>query len=409
MKRDFLRILVTLFVLEVIFSCSTTPESSSGGSSGTTSSSSSIVLTDEMFLDNYEIPASELRKIEPWANSICYSGYRLGQAPGTSYPTYEQVYADLIILTNQWKYIRMYDTGPHCETVLKVIDDHNLPLKVYMGVAIGYPASSWAERFRTVSNYPAACWQNDTNQITNLFRLYNMYSNHIIAVSVGNEILVDWSDHQVPGPILFSYLKWVRSNVNVPVGVDEDIGYWLLDNSHFQNGKYWSYIVKASDFVAAHIYPCKIGKWVSALSNTTESFIYTTNQYYKLSNMVVASNFTRQVLVGEGGWATGGTFEGVVNTALLCETNQKTHYNDIVNWASNDNVLYFWFEAFDEYWKGGPTDIERYWGLFFDYGGTNRVAKYAMYDYYTNCQYDIAIPYLSSWSNLIDPTRPPQW
>jgi exo-beta-1,3-glucanase (GH17 family) len=359
-----------------------------------------------MFLDDYEIPVNELRTISPWGNAICYSGYRTNQKPGGPYPTYEQVYADLIILTNQWKYIRMYDTGPHCETVLKVIHDYNLPLKVYMGVAVGYPASSWTERFRTVSNYPAQCWVNDTNQITNLFRLYNLYSNHIVAVSVGNECLVDWSDHQVPGPILFSYLKWVRSNVSVPVTVDEDIGYWALDNNFAQNGKYWTNIIKACDFVAIHLYPCKIGKWVPKLSNTTEAFIYTTNTYYK---MVAKSLSNRQVVIGEGGWATGGTFEGVVNTNLLCETNQKTHYNDIVSWASNNNVLYFWFEAFDEYWKGSANSIEIYWGLFFDYGGTNRVAKYAMYDYYTNCQYDISIPWLSSWSNLIDTNRPPKW
>ncbi len=45
--------------------------------------------------------------------------------------------------------------------------------------------------------------------------------------------------------------------------------------------------------------------------------------------------------------------------------------------------------------------------MFFDYGGTNRVAKYAMYKYYSNCNYDTSIPYLSAWPNLIDPSHVP--
>lgn len=395
MKLKFGIAILSVILTGWMVGCSTT--------SSPSNTNTSVTLTDDMFLDDYV--ATNLRTITPWENAICYSGYRKGQQPASSYPTEAQVYADLVILTNQWKYIRMYDTGPHCETVLKVIDDYNLPLKVYMGVAVGYPASSWTARFRSVTNYSAANFANDTNQITNLFRLYNMYSNHILAVSVGNEILVDWSDHQVPGPILFSYLKWVRENVNVPVGVDEDIGYWSLLSDCNQNKKYWTNIINAVDYIGVHIYPCKIQKWQANLT-ITNALEYSTNKIKLMQTMVP----NRQVLVGEGGWATGGTFEGVINPSLLCETNQKRHYNEIVDWASNANVLYFWFEAFDEYWKGGSSNIEIYWGLFFDYGGTNRAAKYAMYDYYTNCEYDIgAIPWLSSYSNVIDTNRTPKW
>ena len=34
----------------------------------------------------------------PFANAICYSGFREGQQPGGEYPTYNQIKEDLLIL-----------------------------------------------------------------------------------------------------------------------------------------------------------------------------------------------------------------------------------------------------------------------------------------------------------------------
>ncbi len=326
MKGKF--IFSCLLLIIIILSCSKSP--TTGGDGGSSGGSSSVSST----IPNVSSPIGDGN----WVNAICYSGYRLGQAPWGPYPSEAEIYADLIILTNQWKYIRMYDTGIHCERTLKVIHENNLPLKVYMGIAVGYPASSWENRRRYATNYPAECAASDTNQITNFFRLYNMYSNHMIAVSVGNECLVDWSDHQVPGPILVSYINWLKaSNINIPVTVDEDIGWWALDNNYDFNGEYHSEIANACDFVAIHVYPLKIQTVGINPTPTIENALNDTIRQY---NMVRTKLPEKNVVIGEGGWATGGTFfqtlEGQPN-----EYYQKIYYEQIIPWASNNNILFF--------------------------------------------------------------------
>ena len=51
-----------------------------------------------------------LKKLNlPNGKAICYSGYREGQSPDTGiYPTYKEIYEDLLILQNNWTYLRLY-------------------------------------------------------------------------------------------------------------------------------------------------------------------------------------------------------------------------------------------------------------------------------------------------------------
>ena len=48
------------------------------------------------------------------------------------------------------------------------------------------------------------------------------------------------------------------------------------------------------------------------------------------------------------------------------ELNQKTYYEDLMNWSEEKKILTFFFEAFDEEWKGShdPFEPEKHWGLF---------------------------------------------
>ena len=43
------------------------------------------------------------------------------------------------------------------------------------------------------------------------------------------------------------------------------------------------------------------------------------------------------------------------------------HYDELQAWASATHTTVFFFEAFDEPWKGDPNDplgAEKHWGLF---------------------------------------------
>ena len=71
-----------------------------------------------------EASAAGVRDLPQTADAICYSGYREGQSPREGlYPIQDQVSEDLFILAYHWRYLRLYDSGPHADIVLRVIRD----------------------------------------------------------------------------------------------------------------------------------------------------------------------------------------------------------------------------------------------------------------------------------------------
>ncbi len=72
----------------------------------------------------------------PYAQAICYSGFRDGQQPGGIVPSYEEIKEDLLLLQSDWKYLRLYDCDEHAEQVIKVIQNENLDFKLMLGVYI---------------------------------------------------------------------------------------------------------------------------------------------------------------------------------------------------------------------------------------------------------------------------------
>ncbi len=61
---------------------------------------------------------------------ICYSGYRKYQSPKLNkFPSDKEVLEDLKILCTFTDYIRLFDTSYHCDQVLRIIEENDLPLK----------------------------------------------------------------------------------------------------------------------------------------------------------------------------------------------------------------------------------------------------------------------------------------
>ena len=66
----------------------------------------------------------------------------------------------------------------------------------------------------------------------------------------------------------------------------------------------------------------------------------------------------------EAGWATTAIEFG----ERASEAAQQRYYTEIRDWAAETNTTVFFFEAFDEPWKGDPNNplgAEKHWGLFF--------------------------------------------
>jgi exo-beta-1,3-glucanase (GH17 family) len=71
--------------------------------------------------------------------AVAYSGFRDGQHPdrgdGAVNPSDEEILEDLqILVDHNLDLIRLYDTGENSVTTLKLIREHNLPIKVLLGI-----------------------------------------------------------------------------------------------------------------------------------------------------------------------------------------------------------------------------------------------------------------------------------
>ena len=70
----------------------------------------------------------------------------------------------------------------------------------------------------------------------------------------------------------------------------------------------------------------------------------------------------KQIAILEAGWAT----TAVEFADQASEENQVRYYKELGDWARAANVTVFFFEAFDEPWKGSPDPMEpeKHWGIF---------------------------------------------
>lgn len=281
--------------------------------------------------------------------AICYSGFRQGQHPGGIYPSYEEVKEDLLLLHKHWKYLRIFDCDQHADTVLEVIAKEKLDFMVM--------ASTYIEAEMNNFNCP---WNggvysetqleqnaiNNAKKIAKLIDLANKYANIICSLSVGNEACVEWTDHYVPESKVLEYVKMVKAGAAQPVTFCENYMPWLVKLEKLAN---------EVDFISIHTYP------VWEYKHITEAFDYTKDNYYSVANKYP----NKTVIITEAGWATNSNGRGI-DPDNVNEENQKIYYEKMMEWVEEENILAFFFEAFDESWKGStePLEPEKHWGLF---------------------------------------------
>ena len=286
--------------------------------------------------------------------AVAYSGFRTGQHPdrgeGAKNPSAEEILEDLQILasTGQFPLIRLYDSQENSEMVLRLIKEHGVPIKVMLG--------AWLDA--ELSNHEGCAWLTEPipeaelidNSLANeaevrrTIRLAQTYPEIVVAVNVGNEALIDWNDHLVSIESMVTYIELVKESIGQPVSTADNYVAWI---NHADQ------LSKVVDFAGVHTYPIWEHKTVK------EGLSYT------IENMVAVQEALPGVPLSimEAGWATVATeFPEQAN-----EKNQAIHFKELWNWTRDMNITTFWFEAFDEDWKGNPHDpngAEKHWGLY---------------------------------------------
>ncbi len=263
-----------------------------------------------------------------WGNAVCYSGYRQGQDPDKEiFPTRAQVLEDMRILERNWKLIRLYGSDQHAKDVLTVIRDNKLGLKVMLGM--------W------LSGKPGKAADNE-KQVKQGIQLAKDFPGIVVAVNVGNEVLVDWSDHKLSEDEVIAFVRRVKAGVTCAVTVADDFLYWVKPGNR---------LADLVDFITLHSYPIWGNQDIDeAMGTTVDKF-----------EAVKRAHPGKTIVFGEVGWATYTVGKQHAPRAGS-EAKQKRYYEEVNAWAQAKGVTCFIFEAFDEPWKG--TGTEGHWGLF---------------------------------------------
>lgn len=285
----------------------------------------------------------------PYSKAICYSGYRDGQSPETGeIPSYEQVKQDLLILQEQWQSLRLYASDSHSETVLAVIKNEGMPFDVMLGAYItaevDNPECPWGGVYPP-EQLLANKGENKT-QILRLIELTNAYASIVSSVSIGNEASVSWTDHMVTTDSLVRYARLLKDGVSQPVTFCENYVPWLDKLRP---------LAEELDVISIHTYP------VWEYKSIEEGLAYTIENY----NAVAQAYPDKQVVITEAGWATKTNGLGI-DSHNVNQEFQRRYYQELMSWAEKEQVLVYYFEAFDENWKGSsdPLEPEKHWGLY---------------------------------------------
>ncbi len=311
-----------------------------------------LAITPSAFaLDSFNQATKHLIAGETMA--VAYSGFREGQHPdrgqGAKNPSDDEILEDLtILLKHNFNLIRLYDSGENSAATLRIIQQHNLPMKVLLGIWLDAEISNhkncpWLDEPIPQAKLAANKVKNAT-EIDRGIDLANEFSNIIVAVNIGNEALVSWNDHMVPVNQVINYVKQVKLAIGQAVTVADNYEWWISDGKA---------LADEVDFIGVHTYPAWENKTIAqALPYTIENI---TDVHKALPNKPIA--------ILEAGWAT----TGVEFSEQANEANQKQYFNQVKKWASSSNTTFFFFEAFDEPWKGDPNNLsgaEKHWGLF---------------------------------------------
>lgn len=286
--------------------------------------------------------------IEP-GRAICYSGFRPGQHPGGVYPAYEEINEDLLLLHGHWKYLRLFDCDPHAETVLDVIRKEKLNFRLMLGAYIGAEMNNfncpWNGGVYSEERLELNRVHNQ-NKINRLIELANQHPEIIFSVSVGNEACVEWTDHYVPESRVLEFVRQVRGKIGQPVTFCENYVPWLVKLDK---------LADEVDFISIHTYP------VWEYKHIKEALGYTKENYFS----VAKKHPDKPVVITEAGWATSSNGRGI-NPENVNEDYQKMYFEKLMAWSKKEGILAFFFEAFDETWKGSPEPLEpeKHWGLF---------------------------------------------
>ena len=300
-------------------------------------------------------------------HAVCYEGYR-GTGPGSETVTDTELLQDLNLLAQgNLTLLRLYNSDDMSLRTLQLIESHHLDIKVQLGCWIN------SEKYASASALPAIENANQTN-IANCIAQANAYPGIVLAVSIGNESMVTWSGQPNTTARMAAYLAQVRPAISQPVTTDDSYEYYavakpdVLDNLDFVSLHTYAFtdtLYGLYDWKQASVPAEQRATAMMAAALAREQRNFETARSYLASTGYAAL----PIVIGETGWKSVATNNELERAHPV---NQGMYYNLLEAWRTSGtgpkNI--FWFEAFDEPWKGADDG----WGLF----NVGRQARYVV-------------------------------
>lgn len=281
-------------------------------------------------------------------HAVSYGPHRDGQHPGIKDPSREEIREDLHLIAPHWKAIRIYGSRGPAEDILEVIREDDLGIQVMLGVWIAVEERRLEDG--SVERDEDARGENEAEAAAAI-DLAKRFPEIVTSVSVGNETQVYWSWHKSPLDVTLKYVRQVRSAVEQPVTSADDYNYWNKPESRD--------LAKELDFLTLHAHPLWNGIQLE------DAVAWTAAQLDSVQTL----HPDHAWVIGETGWATMAHDEGEQGELIkgaFGEAEQKVFHEDLRAWAEATGTTVYFFEAFDENWKGGdhPREVEKHWGLY---------------------------------------------
>lgn len=361
----------------------------------------------------------------PNYRAISYGAWRSDvRESGALVPTVDQQKEDMkILFAMGFKVLRTYNTQNYIgldgksntENLLEAISQLNAeadaagePFEMYVMLGI------WIDGLNSFTDKEVIHDQeNPTNalEMAMAIKLAKQYPEIIKVMAVGNEAMVHWAPYYVAPDIILKHVNTLQA-LKQQGELAQDLWITSSDNhaswgSEGVNGDYINEDLKALiatvDYISLHIYPFHDTFYHDTFwSVPSEEADYSIQQKVDdamqrakveaLTQTLATQQYMldlgieKQIHIGETGWASvanvnyGDDSEGDdLQSRAADEYKQKAYYDAMQTWSDEFGASMFYFQGFDEPWKGdthNPGDSEKHFGLI-DIEGN---AKYVVWD-----------------------------
>ena len=335
--------------------------------------------------------------------AMSYGGYR--HADHGIEPTLEELKEDMKILHALGiRVVRTYKVHlPQAENLLKAISelkkkDPSFEMYVMLGAWIDCK-NAWTDQ-EPIHNVES---EDNKPQLEKAAALANQYPDIVKVIAVGNEAMVKWATTYYVEPWII--LKWVNylQDLKKEGKLPKDLWVTSSDNFASWGGGGEEYhvedlnkLIKAVDFLSVHTYPMHDTHYQPEFWLNQEGFGGKTDMEKIEISMLRAKDYAimqagnvkkymeslgvkKPIHIGETGWASFSSGHyGATGSKACDEYKEALYYKHMRDWTNEAGMSCFYFEGFDEPWKGGDNsgNSEKHFGLF----TVDGKAKYVLWE-----------------------------